>query len=394
MKCASIIAAAVIAEQLRSRGTLLIALLLVLLTPGLAWLAGDDADTRAWLSRLIPAEVLRIFLPLSVIAGGAFLLRPALRRGWALLPARRSEWFMGNAMAGGVLLLAATLLFGVGAAAAGMMFGKPLARTVQPATLHSERVHQGQAQRLEIGDGLALINPAHQEWLIVALPEGLNDIHGTLEFVGVLTGERAPAQRSPVALELISAESSVPLDVQVESRSRVRFSGGAPGASHLLIHTTDDALAILTSASRIRFTVGESAPTASLPALLAVAFGASLLCLCVVLAIRSLSTAPTAALAGALLLAALTLLPALAPAESMARDHRRDLEGVEVQRGWLEKLEEEFAALPQLFPDRYFDEYLTGYVVPSGAFADGLLRFSAGVLLLIPGALLFRRRQM
>jgi hypothetical protein len=94
-----------------------------------------------------------------------------------------------------------------------------------------------------------------------------------------------------------------------------------------------------------------------------------------------------------LLLAALTLLPGLAPAEGMARDRRRDL-GRQDERGVLETLGAELSGLPQLFPDSYFDEYLAGRVVPEGAALDGMARLGVGMLLLAPGAWLFTRRQI
>jgi hypothetical protein len=144
----------------------------------------------------------------------------------------------------------------------------------------------------------------------------------------------------------------------------------------------------------MRFELGQSAPLASLLGLTALSLGGALLCLFVVLAIRALSTSATAALAGMLLLAALTLLPSLAPTESMARDLRRDLGGEKEQEGVLKALEAELTALPQLFPDRYYDEFLSARVVPGGAVADGLARFGIGLLVLAPGAWLFTRRQI
>lgn len=394
MSRALAIAKATLLETLRSRATPPIALLMLAAAPVLSALLGDDAGARAWLSRAVPAEAFRLLLPLGVIVGGAFLLRPAFRAGWSTLPARRAEWFIGSAFAGVQLIFCAVALFAAGGVIAGVMFGTPLTRTANAAGVHGERIHEGNLQRAEFASGIAWANPDSDSWIVVELPAGLARVAGTLDFLPVLTGESAPASGAPVSLWLETQSDRVPLEAIPESRRRVSFRADVADAERMIVRAADPALLIGTSASRLRFETGTQSPINAIGALALMAFGACVLCLCAVLAIRALATAPTAALAGMLLLAALTLLPALAPAEGMARDRRRDLQAGQAEKSLRETLETDLAAVPPLFPDRYFDDFLSGYAVPPSAELDGLLRLGAGLLLLLPGAMLFTRRQI
>lgn len=394
MNRARAIAKATMLEALRSPTAPVAALLLLAAAPVLSGLLGADAGSRAWLSRVIPAEAFRVLLPLGVIVGGAFLLKPGIRGGWPMLPARRAEWFIGNAAAGLLLLATAVALMAAGGAIAGLMFGTPLTRTANAAGIHSERMHEGENQRADFASGTAWADPDTDSWIVIDLPPGLTRVAGTLEFVPALTGESAPGTGSPVALWLEAGETRVPVPTKPESRRRVSFQADIPGEGRLIVRAVDPALMIGTSASRIRFETGTQSPLYAVATLALLSLGACAICLCLVLSMRAVATAPTAALAGMLLLAAFTLLPALAPAESMARDRRGDMQGEQPQRSLAQALEEDLAQLPPLFPGAYFDDYLSGHAVPSTAELDGLLRLGAGLLLLLPGAALFTRRQI
>jgi hypothetical protein len=276
------------------------------------------------------------------------------------------------------------LVFGAGAAIAGWMFGAPLSLMTQADS----------AQAATMGGEMALAHPGRDESIAITPPaKATGPIRGTVEYTPVLTGDRAPSRRSPVALYVETAGKRVPLEVEVQARRRVGFTGTFEPQSLLILEPTDPALIIGVSPAKVKFELGTQAGGSSLLALFVLSVAASWLCLCVVLAMRGLSTAPTAALAGILLLAALTLLPALVPAEAMARDRRRDL-GQGREKGTLESLGAELSGLPQLFPDRYFDAYLAGNVVPAGTARDGLIRAGFALLLLAPGAWLFTRRQI
>jgi hypothetical protein len=395
VKRAFAIAGAALMQTARSKAAWVAALALLLAVPVSGWLFADDAATRAWITRLIPVEVLRLLLPLAAITGGAFLIRPGVRAGWAVLPARRSEWFAGKAIAGAVVLIVATVLFAGGAVIAGLTFGEPLSLTTHPEILYAERVRDGKLETARFKGGMALADPQTGETIVADIPRGVGErVAGILEYEPILTGVQPPGQGAPVEVWIDGEGTRQRLEVSIEARRRISFQGERRGAARVIIKPTDPGLAIGTSVSRMRFELGQSAPLASLLGLTALSLGGALLCLFVVLAIRALSTSATAALAGMLLLAALTLLPSLAPTESMARDLRRDLGGEKEQEGVLKALEAELTALPQLFPDRYYDEFLSARVVPGGAVADGLARFGIGLLVLAPGAWLFTRRQI
>ncbi|MBK8207116.1 MAG: hypothetical protein IPK87_10070 [Planctomycetes bacterium] len=393
---AAAIARAALIETARSRVTPVAVLVLLAAVPALTWLFGDDAATRDWMTRLLPAEGLRVLMPLAAIVGGAFLLRPSIKRGWAVLPARRAEWFAGTVIAGICVLVVAALVFSAGAMLGGWMFGTPLANTSHAGSIQLTRVQEGVTQQRHFKPGeMAVANPLREETLWIELPDDAGDaIAGEIEFLPIWTQELPPQQSSPVALWLEGPNGRAPVELKVESRRRVSFHAAANGAQRLILQPVDPALLIGTSTDRVRFTTGESGVLGSLAALLVLGLGATLLCLCAVLMIRGLSTAPTAALAGLLLMAALTLLPSLAPAQGMARARRADVQGVKQEPGLMQRLEDELDALPQLFPDVYFDEFLAGRTVPAAAWGEGLARLGIGLLLLVPGAWLFTRRQI
>jgi hypothetical protein len=65
--------------------------LLLISVPLSALLVGQDAPGRAVIARLVTVEGLRLALPLAAVVGGAFVLRPGLKSGYALLPVRRDS---------------------------------------------------------------------------------------------------------------------------------------------------------------------------------------------------------------------------------------------------------------------------------------------------------------
>lgn len=389
------IAKAALKEALRAKLTPALALLLLMAVPLLALLFGQDADTRSWLARSITTEGLRVVLPLATIVGGGFLLKPSIKRGWTVLPARRAEYFLAAASAGCVVILLGAGLFAAGGYIANLWMGKQLTVTESPQSIQKRRVQDGQTQYADGRvDAYTWANPNYSEELILDLPDGTGEvIEGTVEYQLVWTAEAAPRDRSPVAVWLESNGERRPLDVRMESRYRLHFAGESDGG-RLVIQPTDPVLIVGTTPDRIRFETIQVDPLGSVLALLGLSVGAALLCLLLVLLVRSLSTSPTAVLAGLLLLATLTLLPSLAPTTRMARDRRTAVEGGQGEQGWFGTLEGKLDRLPQLYPDRHYDEFLAARVVPGDAWADAAWRLLAGLALLPAGAILFRTRQI
>jgi hypothetical protein len=93
-------------------------------------------------------------------------------------------------------------------------------------------------------------------------------------------------------------------------------------------------------------------------------------------------------------MATLTLLPSLVPATKMARDRRAAVEGRRDQDTWLKSFEDKLDRLPQLYPERYFDEFLAARAVPGDAWGDAGWRLLVAMALLPAGAVLFRLRQI
>ncbi|MCB9893572.1 MAG: hypothetical protein H6839_03905 [Planctomycetes bacterium] len=387
------IAGAGIHEARRSRLLPLAVPALVFAVPLIAQMFSDDAAQRAWLSRSVLAEGLRTILPLAAIVGAGFLLKPGLKQGWTVLPARRAEYFIGAAVAGVAVLSFGALFFTMGGAIAA---NDDLRLTLPAAGISKQRTLNGQHQVAQGKPGTsAWANPRYGEELVLGLPDEIDGkLQGTIEYQMVWTGESPPRDRSPVAVWLQHGSVRTPLATGVQSRYRVLFEGDYVAGSSLVLQPTDPVLIVGTSPERVRFDVAQVAPYASILRLLLLSLCAASLCLAVVLFVRSLSTAPTAVLAGLLLLATLTLLPSLAPTSRMAHDRRAALEQNARESKFVERLEARADALPQLLPDTYFDEYLAGRVVPGDALLAGGQRLLAALLLLPLGAMLFRLRQM
>ncbi|MBZ0137150.1 MAG: hypothetical protein K8I27_12345 [Planctomycetes bacterium] len=390
------ITGAALMEALRARLSPLIALVLVAAVPMTALVLGEDADTRAWLVRSVTAEGLRVLLPLGAILGGGFLLKPNLKRGWTILPARRAEYFTGGALAGALVLMLSSALFAGGGLIGNLAFGSDLTVTSQGVEINKQRERDGVTVYAEgKGEGYTWANPNYNEELLAELPaQPGNDLSGTIEFRMVWTAEGAPRDRAPVAVALIDADGRHELESRVLSRYRLHFHGRVNGPAQLVITPTDPVLIIGTTPDRIRVEVDRTGATGSILRLWVLCVAAALLCLSAVLLVRALATAPTAVLAGLLLLSVLTMLPNLGPTSGMARDRRAAVEGVRPDITLAQRLEDELAAIPRLHPETAFDEYLGARVVPGNAWGDAGLRLLAALAMLPIGALLFRARQI
>lgn len=390
------IAGAAIVEVLRARLSPLIGLVILAAVPMTALVLGEDAETRAWLVRSVTTEGLRVLLPLGAIIGGAFLLKPGVRRGWTILPARRGEYFLGGALAGILVLGFSSALFATGGLIGNLAFGHELTVTLQGSEINKQREKDGRTlYAAGGGEGYTWANPRYGEELLVELPaRPSGDLEGTLEFRMVWTAAAAPSDRTPLRLAVIDAAGRRDLDTTVLSRYRVRFTGRSEGEARLVVTPTDPVFIIGTTPDRVRVQVGRTGTTGSILRIWFLCVSAAVLCLAAVLLVRALSTGPTAVLAGLLLLAVLTMLPNLSGTSLMGRDRRAQLEGQGREATLARRIEDDLATIPQLHPDRVFDEFLSARVTPDDAWNEGLWRLLAGLALLPGGAVLFRLRQI
>lgn len=385
------IAAATLRESTRSATARLAALLLLVCVPLMAWLVGDDEGGRVWAARTFTVEGLRLILPLAAVVGGAFLLRPNLKRGWATLPAQRGEWFAGAALAGLCMILLSTALFLSGAfvAASGAQVVRPvpssgLAGVPGTATMMMSRADRHWA------------DPNKGQTLTFAFARPDTDqLAGEVEFELVWTQEAAPARGVPFdAYVFAQGNQAARAKVEVRSLSRrqASFTGPMPAGEslHVQLVPNDPVLIVGVAESGIHLNGGEVSALPSILGLALLAIAAAALCMAVSLWFRSWSTAPTAALAGLLLLAALTLLPGIAPTGQMAADRRA---AVEADKDAMKSLESAAAKLPELLPAAAFDTYLRGREVES-TLGDTAWRGLIALALLPLGAITFRRRQI
>jgi hypothetical protein len=390
------IALASVTEALRARTAPLVALVLLAAVPLTTLVFADDAPTRAWLARSVTTEGLRVLLPVGAIIGGGFLLKPGIRRGWTVLPARRAEYFMGAAMAGTLVLALVSALFAAGGLIGNLAFGEDLAVTRQAAGVDKQRERDGRTEYATgRAEGFTWANPQYQEELLIVLPARPDGaLSGTMEFRLAWTGEAAPRDAAPVAISVIDEGGRHELKTTVLSRYRVRFEGEAGGGGTLVVTPVDPVLIVGTTPDRVRLEVDRAGPAGSIAALWFLCLCAAVLCLCAVLLVRALATAPTAVLAGLLLLSVLTLLPNLSSGSMMARDRRAAVERQEEPPGLMQRLEQELSSLPQLHPEAVFDDFLAARAVPGKAWTEGAWRLLAALVLLPGGALLFRLRQI
>lgn len=399
------IAAATLRESTRSAVARLAALLLLLCVPVMAWLVGDDEGGRVWAARTFTVEGLRLILPLAAVVGGAFLLRPGMKRGWALLPARRGEWFAGAALAGLCMILLSTALFLTGAAIATAALGDS-SRVVVP--MRATAVSGGgvsPAEDQEIARRWVSTSSVDRELSFKFERPATDRIRGEIEYELVWTQEAPPGRSVPFS---VTASSTPPPatpgrrinasdhykdgTVRALSRRRAAFEVDLPLGEDLAIDVSpiDPSLVVGIRLGDVIIEAGHSSPLPSILWLALVAIAAAALCMAVSLWFRSWSTAPTAALAGLLLLAALTLLPGITPTGQMAADRRA---AVEADKDALKTLESTVARLPELLPTLPFDTYLRGREVEP-TLGDTAWRALAALLLLPLGAITFRRRQI
>jgi len=383
------IAAATLRENARSAVARVAALMILICVPAMAWLIGDDEPGRVWAARTVTVEGLRLILPLAAVVGGAFLLRPNLKRGWALLPARRGEWFIGAALAGLCMILLSTALFLAGAFAVGAGDDSQLVRP-QGATSVANLPEQirsslGKHGRVWAGTG-------RLQSLAFNFDRPPTDVfEGEIDFELAWTEQAPPARGVPFAVQAVG-ETTVQAEVRSLSRRRAAFSGPLPKGANikLVVTPTDPTLLVGIAESDIFVQAGKVSPVASMLALALLAIAASALCMAVSLWFRAWATAPTAALAGVLLLAALTLLPGIAPTGQMAADRRA---AVDNDKDAMQRLESAATSLPELLPGNGFDNYLRGREVESTLPAV-VWRIGIALALLPLGAITFRRRQI
>lgn len=396
------IAAATLRESTRSAVARLAALLLLVCVPVMAWLVGEDEGGRVWAARTFTVEGLRLILPLAAVVGGAFLLRPNLKRGWATLPAQRGEWFAGAALAGLCMILVSTMLFVCGAFV-DMAASRPTANLLQVHRPLSMWLGSTQQEGHQSQQDWCWAAYSKGEYIMIEFPrpEG-KGFYAEIEYELVWTQEAPPMRDVPFRAEFFDKRAYhepgarpgfiYSDEVRALSRRRASIRADVSRGSELWLRIvpTDPSLIVGVRPSGVVLSANSVNPYASTLRLTLLAIAASVLCMAVSLWFRTWSTAPTAALAGLLLLAALTLLPGIAPTGQMAADRRAD---VEADKDALKTLESTVARLPELLPALPFDTYLRGREVDS-TLADAAWRGLIALALLPLGAITFRRRQI
>lgn len=390
-------------ETLRSKLTPLAALALVLAVPLLSQLLGENEQGRVWVARSLTVEGFRVLLPIGVAVGFSFALRPAIRRGWATLSVRREEWFLGIALSGFAVVAMVFVLYAAGGILASEFSGSGAAvhRRQSAVSLTQEVRRQGKTRMLEVLEGRrGWMGFGKAESLVFDFsgPQSGRQVEGTLEFEIALTGRSAPARDAPFSVWLVGSDFRIETEVAVEATRRVSFRANVPGdgAWKVVCLPTDPAVIVGMYPSGCRQSVSSHRPAGTVIWLMLLSLAAALLTGAAVLMVRALATAPTAALAGILILTALTLLPAMTSPEKMARDRRIAVEHKKEKedRSFLEDLERELSGLPELFPVEPFDNYLSGGEVRAEVGLDALLRLALALALLPAGAALFRLRQI
>lgn len=395
------IASAVLRETARLASARAAAVLTALSVPA----ATVASDSSLWLSRTIAAEGLRLALPIASVVIGAFALRPAIRRGWATLPSRRSEWFIGAALAGLTLAGAGVVLLLAGAALANLWAGDG-ARLVQP--LGPQRVF-GANGEVSVAENAHLVAREGEDGLAFLFERPpQSEVRGEIEYLPFLSGDAPPNREVPFDVYVWgdgpTVDESVPgvrdrlrdfgtkARVLALSSRRAEFTAEMPesGPVWVEIVPTDKALNIGVRPGGVVLQADRVSALPSLLLLSALALAAAALCMAATMLVRSLASGPTAALAGMLVLAALTLLPGLTPASRMAADRRAAVEGQKDESTITDAL----SNLPELIPTAPFDAYLRGRTVQADMLADATWRALAALALLPLGALLFTRRQI
>lgn len=353
---------------------------------------GEEAASRAWLARSLTTEGLRLLLPLAAIMGAAYIIRPSIKRGWSILPVRRGEWFLGSALACfAFVALGALVIAASGALACGVIGD---AAKVEQLRYADDMRYVG-PRALEGERPFLLAGPEHLEFKFDS--EGVGEtVSGKLDFEIAWTMAQAPGQGVPLEITL-KGEREVKAQSRAQARRKATFSAPHPGGKTITVfaRAIDPALSVGLKRDGCRLVLGRESAAPSLFWISLTAMCAALLCAGLTLCVRALSTAPTAALAGALLLASLTLLPALAPGDAAAQARRRDVEGESRdERSATQALAETLSALPPLNEPRNFERVLAGEAADDKDMLSALARLGAAMALLAMGAALFGRREI
>jgi hypothetical protein len=382
-------------EVARSPLAWLGALALLMAVP-VATLFGESG-ARVWLSRSLVSEGLRWLLPLAALIGAAYVIRPSLKRCWVALPARRAEYFCAAALTSFSLMLVCATLVITGGALTGAMLGDEarLDDVRTPRVLHavsgSRAISASAEERL-------FARPNGREQLVFEFEgQALGDtIDGKMQFEIAWTTSAAPSRGAPFELKLVG-EREVIASTTVEARRRVTFRAPNPGGQviRVIALPNDPALSVGMKRDECRLVLARASSAPSLAWLAFVAACGALLCAGVTLAVRSLATAPTAALAGALVFAAMTLLPALGPGDFAARQRRADVENIRAEVSRVQALGEFLAQwIPPLNEPRNFERVLLGEAAQLDDAPEALWRLGIALALLPLGAALFSRRQI
>lgn len=374
-------------------------LLLVVIPVATHLVGGSETETgvRVWLCRSLISEGLRWLLPIAAFTASAYLIRPSLKRGWAILPARRSEWFIASSLAVFVATAFATVLLSAGGAVASMALGD--ASLLDVTRLARTLDRRGSRSDLRASDQDRLfVFPNGRETLVFEFDaEGLGEVlRGKLQFEIGWMGEIAPEKTTPLEVRLIG-DRTVTAITHVEARRRATFEAENPGGRTIRVECRgiDPALSVGMKRDECRLLVRREDALPSFLWLALGGLGGALLCASVTLGVRSLATAPTAALAGALVFSALTLLPALAGGDLPARKRREAVEGARpIDRSTAQSLAETLSEMPALIEPRNFERLMAGEAAGSDDADSALLRLLLAAGLLPVGAILFGRREV
>ncbi|MDC1141512.1 hypothetical protein OAU50_00330 [Planctomycetota bacterium] len=375
-------------ELLRSPASIFGALVLLLAIPAVALFVADTDENALWMSRFMFVEGTRAFVPILTIMGAAFLLRPRMARGWSTLPARRSEWLLACTLTAFTIVLAVNSLLFAGSMLAQSMVD---ANTELQVTSNAEQVdaiRKDGSRREGKPTHFSWMNPNYKEVLEFEL-EPSENLDATIHFEAALSNVQSPSGNLPFRAVGVSEDgSTTPLTATTAGQRKAILSGQGAFTRVQLI-ATDPGLIVGVTPEDVHITTDVQSPFISMLALFAVSLAGTLLLITGVYAVRSLSTAPTAALAGLFLFTAMTLLPALAPTTAMAKARAKAMMQSDQDATDFSNLE----SIPQVFPAHGFDEFLAGRV--SGPFVQtALYRTAMALPLLIIGAILFRRREL
>lgn len=377
-------------ELLRSPASIFGGLLVFFAIPFTAWFVAESDDNALWMSRFMFVEGTRMLVPLLTIAGAAFILRPRMQRGWSTLPARRSEWLMACVLTTFTIVVAVNglLLAGSLLAQATIDSDSALHLTENPTQVDS--VRKDGSRRIGKPDSYSWMNANYGESIVFDL-DSEDDLQITVQYESALSNTQTPGIDIPFKAVGITKSGKL-LKLQLaNSGSRKALITGEGNFKQIQLVANDPGLIVGVTAGGIHIRNGEQAAYWSMFALFIVSIAGTLLLIAGVYAVRSLSTAPTAALAGLFLFATLTLIPSLAPASAMAKARANAMKNSSKQSNGtdLSMLEN----IPHVFPRQGFSEFMSGRV--SGPIAtDSITRAAAAIPLLLLGALLFRRREL